>query len=372
VTTRTKAFAVFLAWTLVGLVGVCQWYLLRLSAGIPLHWGGFLAGTFQSCWLWAAFTPAIVRLARRFRLERGSWARNLLLHFGFSLGFGFLDTLVGAGIDLLVPLGPQRPLLIAFLGQSFIEIFSYFAVVAIAHAVDYYALFHEREVAASRLEAQLLSAQLQSLEMQLRPHFLFNTLHTVASLVRTRRNADAVRMIAGLSDLLRSSLRPDAAAEVPLREELAFVQRYLEIERIRFQDRLRTRITAGPEVLDALVPSLILQPLVENAIRHGIELRAAPGEIVLEADRQNGTLRLRVQDSSSGSSIVSPGRSGTGIGLSNTQARLRHLYGDRQHFELAATPEGGAVARIELPFHRDPLDHGRPPTSGATHGAHRG
>jgi len=279
---------------------------------------------------------------------------------------------VGAGIDLVVPLGPQRPLLIAFLGQSFIEIFSYFAVVAIAHAVDYYALFHERQVAASRLEAQLLSAQLQSLEMQLRPHFLFNTLHTVASLVRTRRNADAVRMIAGLSDLLRSSLRPDAAAEVPLREELAFVQRYLEIERIRFQDRLRTRIKAGPEVLDALVPSLILQPLVENAIRHGIELRAAPGEIVLEADRQNGTLRLRVQDSSSGSSIVSPGRAGTGIGLSNTQARLRHLYGDRQHFELVATPEGGAVARIELPFHRDPLDHGRPPTSGATHGAHRG
>ncbi len=141
-TTRTKAFAVFLAWTLVALVGVGQWYLLRLSSGVPLHWAGVLVGTFQSCWLWAAFTPAIVLLTRRFRLERGAWARNLLLHFVFSLGFGFLDTLVGAGIDLVVPLGPRRPLLIAFLGQSFIEIFSYFAVVAIAHAVDYYALFH--------------------------------------------------------------------------------------------------------------------------------------------------------------------------------------------------------------------------------------
>jgi len=271
--------------------------------------------------------------------------------------------LVGTGIALIVPLGPQRPLLIAFLGQSFIEIFSYFSVVAIAHAVDYYALFHEREVAASRLEAELLTAQLQSLEMQLRPHFLFNTLHTVASLVRTRRNADAVRMIAGLSDLLRASLRPDAAAEVPLQEELAFVQRYLEIERIRFQDRLRTRITAGPEVLDALVPSLILQPLVENAIRHGIELRAAPGEIVLRADRQNGTLCLRVQDSSSGSSIVSPGRWGPGIGLSITRARLRQLDGDRQPFERAAIAEGGAIARIELPFHRDPVAHGRTPAS---------
>jgi two-component sensor histidine kinase len=363
VTTRTKAFAVFLAWTLVALVGLCQWYLLRVSAGVPLQWGGFLAGTLQSCWLWAAFTPAIVALARRFRLERGAWTRNLLLHFGLSLGFGFLDTLVGEGVAHLLPFGTPRPLLIAFLGQSFLEIFSYFAVVAIAHAVDYYALFHERQVAASRLEAQLLSAQLQSLEMQLRPHFLFNTLHTVASLVRTGRKPDAVRMIAGLSDLLRASLRPDAAAEVPLREELAFVQRYLEIERIRFQDRLRTRISAGPEVLDALVPSLILQPLVENAIRHGIERRAAPGEIILEAVRQNGTLCLRVQDSSSGASIVSPGRSGGGIGLSNTQARLRHLYGHRQHFELAAAAQGGTVARIELPFHREPVNHGRPASS---------
>jgi two-component system, LytTR family, sensor kinase len=363
VTTRTKAFAVFLAWTLVALVGLCQWYLLRVSAGVPLQWAGFLAGTLQSCWLWAAFTPAIVALARRFRLERGAWTRNLLFHFGFSLGFGFLDTLVGQGVAHVLPFGPQRPLLIAFLGQSFLEIFSYFAVVAIAHAVDYYALFHERQVAASRLEAQLLSAQLQSLEMQLRPHFLFNTLHTIASLVRTGRSPDAVRMIAGLSDLLRASLRPDAAAEVPLREELAFVQRYLAIERIRFQDRLRIRISAGPEVLDALVPSLILQPLVENAIRHGIERRAAPGEIVLEAVRQNGTLCLRVQDSTSGASIVSPAKSGGGIGLSNTRARLRHLYGHRQRFELVAAPHGGTVARIELPFHRNPVNHGSPASS---------
>jgi two-component system, LytTR family, sensor kinase len=145
---------------------------------------------------------------------------------------------------------------------------------------------------------------------------------------------------------------------VPLREELAFVERYLAIEQIRFQDRLQTRVTADPEALDALVPPLILQPLVENAIRHGIERRAAPGRVDVAVARQNGTLVLRVEDSSDGVAPAAPGRDGGGIGLSNTQTRLRHMYGERQRFELAGTPDGGAVALVELPFHREPLNHG--------------
>jgi LytS/YehU family sensor histidine kinase len=209
---------------------------------------------------------------------------------------------------------------------------------------------------------RLVQAELDTLKLQLNPHFLFNALNGAMALIATDPPA-AERMVSELSDFLRLVLTTSSEQEVPLERELGLLDRYVAIQRVRFQDRLTVNCNIEDGVRAALVPSLILQPLVENAIRHGIELRAAPGEIVLQADRQNGTLCLRVQDSSSGSSIVAPGRSGTGIGLSNTQARLRHLYGDRQHFELAATAEGGAVARIELPFHRDPVDHGRPPAS---------
>ena len=341
-------------WTLVAVFSAAQWYLFQVSRGVSPDWLGALAPNLVSCWIWAGFTPAIVRLARRFPLQRPGWAGTLALHGAFALGFSLLDAsldvLLGDRIAALRP--PAASLASQYFGQSFLNVFSYFAVLAAAYALRYHALFTERQVAASRLEAQLLGAQIRALEMQLHPHFLFNTLHTVASLVRAERNAAAVRMIAGLSDLLRASLRTDGPAEIPLRDELQLVERYLAIEQIRFQERLATRIAADPDALDALVPVLILQPLVENAIRLGIERRAAPGLVEVEASRRNGTLRLSVRDSSPGA----PGaaRDGAGIGLSNTQTRLRHLYGERQRFELSELDGGGAVALVELPFHQRP------------------
>ena len=360
----TRIALVLAAWTVIGLFSAGQWYLFQLSRGMSPDWVGPLLPNLVSCWIWAAFTPFIVHLARRFRVQRATWARVLVLHVLLALGFSLLD----ASLDLLLGrwIAPLRPptssILTEYFGQSFLNVFSYFAVLAVAHAMQYHALFTERQVAASRLEAQLLGAQIRALEMQLRPHFLFNTLHTIASLVRAERSLVAVRMIAGLSDLLRASLRTDGPAEIPLRDELALVERYLAIEQIRFQERLATRVSADPDALDALVPALILQPLVENAIRHGIERRAAPGRVEVEARRRNGTLVLRVQDASTGP----PGgtRGGTGIGLSNTQARLRHLYGERQHFELTGTADGGAVASVELPFHDRPRDDGSAPRAG--------
>jgi two-component system, LytTR family, sensor kinase len=355
---------VLVAWTLIGLFSAGQWYLFQLSRGEAPDWTGPLLPNLASCWIWAGFTPFIVRLAKRFRLQRATWPGTLALHLLFALAFSFLDasldTLLGRWVATLRP--PSSSILTEYFGQSFINVFSYFAVLAVAHAMQYHALFTERQVAASRLEAQLLGAQIRALEMQLRPHFLFNTLHTIASLVRAERNPVAVRMIAGLSDLLRASLRTDGPAEIPLRDELALVERYLAIERIRFQERLETRVSADPDALDALVPALILQPLVENAVRHGIECRAAPGRIDVEVQRRNGTLVLRVQDASSGA----PGhaRDGAGIGLSNTQARLRHLYGERQRFELSGTADGGAVALVELPFHDRPMHDGTAPHAG--------
>ncbi len=354
-TRRWWALVIVLAWTAVALVSASRWYLFRLSAGLPHSVGEALARSLPSCWFWAALTPAIVWLARRFRLERGGWRRALALHGLFSLGFALVDAI--ASLTLLAPLSPEPPasLVRAFIGGSFINIFSYFAVVAAAHAVDYHNLSVERELTASHLRTELLGARLRALEMQLHPHFLFNTLHTIASLVRVNRNPAAVQMIAGLSDLLRGALRADQAPEVPLRDELAFVERYLAIERIRFEDRLETRVTADPGVLDALVPALILLPLVENAIRHGIERRLRPGSVEVEAARRNGDLVLRVQDSGSGPSPAAPVPDGAGIGLTNTRTRLRHLYGDRHRLALTPTADGGAVAVVELPLHTEPL-----------------
>ena len=352
---RKRGLLIFGIWTLVALVAASQIYLLRLSAGRPPEWGSLLIGSFWGCWLWAAFTPAIIALARRFPFERKQWGRNLVAHITAAIGFTVLDVLLTELVSRWIPMGPPRPLLGAFFSQSFLDILSYFAVVAIAYAVDYRAALAERTMAAARLEAQLLSAQLRSLEMQIRPHFLFNTLHTIASLVRSGANSAAVEMVAGLSDLLRVSLRREDGPEIRLRDELALVERYLEIEGIRFQDRLRTSIVASPDVLDALVPTLILQPLVENAIRHGIESHMAPGWVEVEARRHNGSLLLRVQDSSGESSHQQPRREGSGIGISNTQARLRHLYGESQRFTLAGSPDGGTTAVVEIPFHREPF-----------------
>jgi two-component system, LytTR family, sensor kinase len=342
------------AWTLVAIISFSQWYFFRLSSGRPAPWPPALLDNLTSCWLWAGFTPAIAWLARRYPLERDRLLANAPRHLLFAFVFAALDVLADVAIAPWLAPGPRLPLTTAFFGKSFINLFSYAAVVAVVRAVDYHALFLERQVAASRLEGELASARLKALEMQLRPHFLFNTLHTVAALVRAGRNDDAVRTIAGLSDLLRSSLKRDGAQEVPLRQELAFVERYLAIEQIRFQDRLEARVVAGPEVLDALVPRLILQPLVENAIRHGIERRAAPGRIEVAAVRRNGTLVLRVEDSSAeaGGGTPAPAAAGSGIGLGTTRARLRHLYGERQRCELIPTQAGGALALVELPYHR--------------------
>jgi two-component system, LytTR family, sensor kinase len=352
---RWQAAGILAVWTLVAFVAASQRHYFLATAGRAAPFTDSLWSALESCWLWAAFTPAILWLARRYRIQRQDAWRPLLTHAAFSVGFALLDAVLDVAIGRGLGLEPRHSLTGTFVANSFINLVSYFAAVAIGHAVQYHGLYVERRLAASRLEAQLLGAQIGALEMQLRPHFLFNTLHTVASLVRAGRNPEAVRMIAGLSDLLRASLRDGGPAEVPLRQEIEFVERYLAIEQIRFQDRLETRVTAEPEALDALVPPLILQPLVENAILHGIERRSAPGRVAVGAARRNGTLVLRVEDSSDRPSALSSGRGGTGIGLSNTQTRLRHLYGEHQRLELTGTPDGGTVATVELPFHRQPL-----------------
>jgi hypothetical protein len=342
---------VFAAWNVVGAFSAAQWWLERATSAGPVRplrarW------LVESMWAWAAFTLLIFPLAHRFPLERGRLARNLPLHVLFALGFCVADVLADA---LFAPLlgEPQGTFTQRLIGRSFINVFSYAAIVGVAHATRYYGLMMERRARTAVLERQLLRARLQALEAQLHPHFLFNTLHTIGSLIRVGEHAGALRMLSGLGDLLRQALRNHDAQEVPLAEELDFVGRYLEVERVRFQDRLRTLVQVEDDVPgDALVPRLILQPLVENAIRHGVERRGEGGAVEIRVRREGGLLLMTVRDDGPGLNGKGAAN-GRGIGLGNTRERLRHLYGDVHRFELAGDA-AGAVATIAVPFHRPP------------------
>ncbi|HEY7475161.1 MAG TPA: histidine kinase, partial [Vicinamibacterales bacterium] len=224
----------------------------------------------------------------------------------------------------------------------------YWSIVAAAHGFAYYRSGRERELRESQLEARLAEARLQLLKMQLHPHFLFNTLNTIAELLH--EDADAAdRMIAGLSDLLRATLDAGNVDEVDLEAELRLLSRYLEIQQARFGDRLRVRIDAGPAERGALVPFLVLQPVVENAIRHGLAARADAGKIDVRAIRRGGTLVIDVEDDGAG--VEDAERVRDGVGLGNTRARLQALYGSGQSLEVTGGPGLGTLVRVTIPWH---------------------
>jgi two-component system, LytTR family, sensor kinase len=226
----------------------------------------------------------------------------------------------------------------------------YWAILGLGYAFDYRERYRERESVASQLRAQLAQAQLESLKMQLHPHFLFNTLHAISGLVRAGERSAAVNMIAGLSELLRRALDSADEQEVPLRDEVKFVELYLDIQKVRFSDRLRVRMEVAPDTLDALVPNLILQPLVENAIRHGVSPDETACAVVVNAYRSDATLHLSVCDDGPGLQSGWRDGQGEGIGLANTRARLKRLYGSDQRFDLRNGASGGVTASIAIPF----------------------
>jgi two-component system, LytTR family, sensor kinase len=223
----------------------------------------------------------------------------------------------------------------------------------IAHAVLYYTRYREREIRAAQLQAQLSDAKLLALKSQLQPHFLFNTLHSISSLMlRDVQSADT--MIARLSDLLRMSLEDEGQHLISLKRELDFTQAYLDIEKIRFGERLTVVFNVPPEALDVLVPHLLLQPLVENSIKHGISKRSAAGEIIVGARLNRGTLDLMVRDNGSGNTKPGvPGALDSGLGLKGTRERLRTLYGDDQRLDINFLAEGAVEVTISLPFRRE-------------------
>jgi len=206
------------------------------------------------------------------------------------------------------------------------------------------------QLRATQLETQLARPGLNALKMQLHPHFLFNTLHAISVLVRQQRTMEADEMLTNLSELLRETLEGWQAQEVPLQREVEWINRYLAIQRVRFQDRLTVAMDLSPATMDALVPSLLLQPLVENAVRHGVSKSAAPVRIELKSRLRESTLELHVCDTGPG---VSKEGVGNGVGLSNTRARLQQLYGDRQSLRLEAIDSGGAVVTVSIPYEKE-------------------
>jgi LytS/YehU family sensor histidine kinase len=227
----------------------------------------------------------------------------------------------------------------------------YGLILGIGSALDYYRQFRERQLRASQLEAQLAQAELQMLKMQLHPHFLFNTLNGITGLVRDNDNAAAVQMLVGLSDLLRQTLDNAGKQEVRLSEELEWLELYLKLQQIRFSDRLQVSINAAPETLDALVPNLITQPLVENAIRHGLGPRARPGLVSLSAQRINTHLELSVCDDGVGLPEGWRLSGSKGVGLLNTKARLQQLYGSDFALDVRNREHGGVEALLTIPLH---------------------
>ena len=363
-------------WTLLGLSFAGQFYISSAKAGLEVSWRQAVSYALWDWYVFALLSLPVIRLAKVVPLATpaprpfGLWPLGVhaLASVCFSLAYMVLRATVGAWQSNAGFVAAFKPLLVK---TWHFNLLIYWVIVAVTQAFEYYRKYRERELRASELEKRLAQAKLQALQMQLNPHFLFNTLHSISALMHKDVEA-ADRMVMQLSDLLRSALDSSNTQEVPLRDELQMLDLYLGIEKIRFGDRLTVKVDIAPELLTAQVPNLILQPLVENAIRHGIEPRARPGRIELRARRQQGSLALEVSDNGNGlsRSAAGPGsnhRIGTGaardatllptregVGLSNTRARLKELYGQAHAFELQPGPEGGLQVRLTIPFREAP------------------
>jgi two-component system LytT family sensor kinase len=359
---RWRSIARLLALTTVlGAVTTSQMYFGIHSENPEFTWTRAAVIQLPFWYGWALLVPVIGWTTRRLTPPRvltpetRSWAGRAAIHFVLAVVFSVVHSVGTMSFQHLLGFHPNTPITFQMYSQDALfrlstNLLAYGAVVGIVYATDFYRRYRERELLASQLSAQLAQARLSALRMQLNPHFLFNSMNTIAMQVRKAANDDAVRMLAGLSELLRYMLEDSRPPEVPLSEELAFAQRYLAIEQVRFQDRLRIEMDIAPGATDALVPTLILQPLVENAIRHGISRRVQAGRIAIRARRTDEQLILEVEDDGPGlGSDITPSP-GTGLGLRNTQARLQQLYGNDQSLELSEVSRGGALVTIRLPY----------------------
>ncbi|HEY5175108.1 MAG TPA: sensor histidine kinase [Terriglobales bacterium] len=341
----------FVLWTLLAFLSAAGAHVYTASMGSPESWAQLLAWNVTISFVWSLLTPPVYALARRFTFDRSSWKLALPLHLIASVVLTLLGAALIVSLIPLVTWTPEThaPFLAHTFSRALMDFQHYWYVLLITQAIGYYGKYRERELQSSQLEAQLAYAQLEVLKIQLEPHFLFNTLNSIAALARNDGPA-AEHMTLQLADLLRLSLDAVGVHEVPLSRELTFLQKYVDIQQTRFQDRLRVEMDIQPHTRSALVPNLILQPLVENAIRHGIGPRRAPGWIRISTRRVFDELWMEIGDNGQGLTSQRGGVPPEGVGLRNTRARLQQLYNGDHRMTLEDQSGGGCIVKIHIPF----------------------
>lgn len=333
-----------------------SWYPGQYPVGL----GSFLPWYVLLWDLWVPFIPLVLWIGRRFRFDRERWYRSVPVYFLAGLVLSIAHTALVVIVSFLTIYDLKTlPAFVKYkpfvLLSTFLNgIVVYGLILALGLAWDYYVHYREGQLRSSQLEAMLAQSQTQALRMQLHPHFLFNTLNSISALQLEDVSA-AQKMMARLGDFLRMTLEGNGEQQVTLKKEMEFLNCYLEIERIRFGERLTTSLKIDPDALDVKVPTLILQPLVENAIRHGVSRQLKRGEISILARRQTASLLLQVRDNGSGVATKANGEFSIveGVGLSNTRLRLERLYGTEARITYENAREGGLIATIELPLDSD-------------------
>jgi two-component system LytT family sensor kinase len=345
-----KQFAIVLAaWTAVAITDGLASYLLHLSLGDePVFWKVFRRPLTEQ-WIWAAFTPIVFMLTTRFPLARPHLARAFVVHCLAFLMLSATHCLVadalGSPLGYKAPNYPGGLLALRFLEEIYSDIWMYWPLVCIRALLDSHAQIRRRESEAARLEALLATSQLQLLRAQIQPHFLFNTLHSISTLVRTDPAA-AEDLIADLAQILRASFVDSSSQETTLRREMALVDCYLRIQQRRFSDRLILAYRIAPETVEAAVPPLVLQSLVENAVIHGISPSNRPGTVTIRANRVRDRLLLEVCDDGAG--LAASFR--PGLGISNARSRMQRLYGSDQSLRIDGAIGHGTTVSVSIPF----------------------
>ena len=366
---RTRWILILCAWTIVGLLFAVRRVVLVKVQGLHVSWVVVGALELVYWYVWAVYTPIVIGLAKRFPLTGPRFVPHIAIHtitslmmaplaavteFILSRGLLGLFSITDPGVLRLL-----SPFAISVLAMSFTGMLTYWLVVGLYQSIHFYQAAMERQTIAAQLETQLSHAELENLKSQLHPHFLFNSLHTIGILMQEDVDA-ASHLLVCLGDLLRMALER-RENEITLQSELEFVGKYLEIEQTRFHDRLKVHMDVPADLLEVYVPSLALQPLVENAIKHGISVDSSAGRLEIAVKRHNGRVRLCVRDDGPG---PAPGsRLGLGVGLTNIQSRLKQLYGDESSLELTGGSSGrGCEAIITIPLrssHEDARPHRR-------------
>lgn len=355
-TRSTRWIWIYAIWLGFGLLEAIESTIAMRAEGMHHAWGKLFLYDVVACLPWAFLTAPIMRLNRRLPITNWRSAKTWVAHLSACIFTDFVWAFWSAGLERLsnpyAEHGPRPPFHILWFESAAKEVLSsiilYGAIIAIDTVLDSRARLARQQAETARLNEQLSHAQLDALRRQIEPHFLFNTLNSVSALIRENRNNAAVMMIAGLSDFLRRLLADPSRQQVPLAEEMEFAQKYLDIQKVRFVDRLQLDIDVPSDLLVAQVPTLILQLMVENAIKHGIAKRAHGGLVRISATRSNGTLTLSVYNDGPSLPAISPTQSG--IGLSNMRTRLQGLYGEAFAIDMRNQHPGGVEVSVSVPF----------------------